>query len=136
MIMNKQKVDTAPTSSELRIFGLLVGGVFLLLGLWPVFYQLSPRLWALVPAVLLIFPAMLYPAVLIRPHRIWSKFGAVLGRFNTRLILTILYFIAVLPVALILRLTGKTPLKLKYSHDTDSYREKPEESETNITEQF
>ncbi len=134
--MNTQKNDKAPTSSELRIFGLLVGGVFLLIGLWPVFHQLSPHLWALIPAILLILPAIVFPQSLTAPHRIWGKFGAVLGRFNTRLILTILYFVAVLPVAIILRLTGKTPLQLKFAPDKESYREKPEDSATNITEQF
>lgn len=134
--MNTQKNDKAPNSSELRIFGLLVGGVFLLIGLWPVFHQLSPRMWALIPAILLILPAIVYPQSLTVPHRIWSRMGAALGHFNTRLILTILYFVAVLPVAIVLRLTGKTPLHLKFDPDQESYREKPDDSATNITEQF
>ena len=124
------------TDKDLRIFGLLVGSVFLIIGLWPILSQLPPRLWAIMTAFLLIIPALFLPRILKTPHQIWSKIGNTLGWFNTRLILSLLYLFAILPVAIILRLSGKTPLQLKYLPEKDSYREKPDDSESEITEQF
>lgn len=135
--MNSKKVVKPASTSELRAFGLLVGAVFLAVGLWPMLHHLSPRTWALIVAAGLIVPALISPSILAVPYQLWLKIGGALGWFNTRLILTILYFIAVLPVAIILRLTGKTPLKLKFDPAASSYREPPEETrEINLTEQF
>lgn len=42
-------------NKELRQFGLLVGGVFAVIGLWPVVFRgESPRLWAIILGSLLI----------------------------------------------------------------------------------
>lgn len=129
----------APTgrNSELRSFGLLVGAAFLAIGLWPLFRQADVRVWALIVATVLILPALLRPAWLKFPHAAWVTIGATLGWFNTRLILGILYLVAILPIALILRLTGKTPLQLKFDKKADSYREEPDsEDDKNFTQQF
>lgn len=125
-----------PTNSELRIFGLLIGLVLLIIGVWPLLQQLPPRTWALIPAFLLIVPALCFPRILKVPHRIWSIIGHALGWFNTRVILTLLYIFAMLPIAIILRLSGKRPLQLNYSPEKDSYREQPDDTESEISEQF
>lgn len=125
------------TEKELRVFGLLVGGVFAIIALWPIFWQLSPRTWAAGLAIALLFPAIFSPTVLRLPQRIWTIIGKALGWFNTRLILTLLYFVAILPIALLLRLAGRTPLKLNFDSAAETYREHPEDqSQSNISEQF
>lgn len=122
---------------ELRSFGLLVGSAFLVIGLWPLLKQTATRNWSLLLAVILILPALLHPAWLRIPHAIWLKFATALGWFNTRLILGILYVVAVLPIAMLLRITGKTPLHLKFDKNVLSYREKPDsEDDQNVTQQF
>lgn len=133
----KTEKTTEITIRELRTFGLLVGGVFALIALWPLLRSQPLRIWAAMISTALIAPAIFMPVLLKMPFRAWSIFGAALGWFNTRLILTVLYFAAILPMALILRLTGKTPLKLHYAPDAESYREPPEEdSENSISNQF
>ncbi len=122
---------------ELRSFGLLVGAAFLLIGLWPLLNQATSRNWSLLLAGVLILPALLQPMWLKTPHAIWLKVGAALGWFNTRLILGILYIVAILPVAILLRITGKTPLQLKFDKNAPSYREKPDpDDDQNVTQQF
>lgn len=124
-------------SSELRSFGLLVGAAFLAIGLWPLLNEAGVRNWALLLATILILPAILKPAWLKFPHAAWCKIGAVLGWINTRLILGLLYLVAVVPIALILRLTGRTPLQLKFDKNANTYREKPDsEDDQNLTQQF
>ncbi len=99
--------------------------------------QADARTWALALAILLILPALLKPDWLSLPHAAWLKIGAALGWFNTRLILGILYIVAIVPIALVLRLAGKTPLQLKFDKNADSYREKPDvDDDKNFTQQF
>ena len=44
---------------QLRHFGFLVGGIFGLIGLWPMVWRhQNPRLWALALTVLLVLPAL------------------------------------------------------------------------------
>ena len=48
---------------ELRSFGLIVGGIFAVIGLWPVLFRAQgPRLWALAFAVALVVPPSCCPA--------------------------------------------------------------------------
>ncbi len=124
-------------NSELRNFGLLVGTAFLAIGLWPLLRQADARIWAIILATVLILPAVVKPDWLRIPHAIWQKVGAALGWFNTRLILGILYMIAIVPIALILRISGKTPLQLKFDPNAASYREKPDSDDNqNLSQQY
>jgi nitrate reductase NapE component len=136
-IAAKTLSDERERSNELRSFGLLVGAAFLAIGLWPMLSQSGTRIWAMLLATVLILPALVQPSWLKVPHAIWMKIGAALGWFNTRLILGILYVVAVVPVALLLRVTGKTPLQLKFDKTAASYREKPDsDDDQNITQQY
>jgi hypothetical protein len=93
------------SSSELRRFGLTVGGVFLLLGLlsWWRGHYLPPRIfWTL--GLLLVVPGLLAPGVLGPVQRVWMRAALVLGEINGRIILTVLFYGVIFPVGRILRL--------------------------------
>lgn len=124
------------TAKELRNFGLLVGTAFVLIACWPVFWGNPVRIWAAVMAIILSGPALINPSLLYWPYRCWMTIGTGLGWVNTRVILAILYFVAVMPVGLLLRLFGRSPLKLHFDPLAASYRELPEENENNVDEQF
>jgi len=53
---------------------------------------------------------LLYPPILKRPSALWWRFSRRLGHINARVVLTLLFWIVIVPVALIWRLTGKDPL--------------------------
>lgn len=108
----------------LRSFGLLVGGVFALLGVWPaVARDAPPRLWALVLAVLLVGPAIVYPAALAPVRRVWMRLGHVLGWINTRLILMIAFYAMFAPVGLVRRWLGRDPMRLRREPEAETYRQ-------------
>ena len=90
---------------ELRKFGLTVGAAFAVLGAisWWRGHEWPPRvMWTL--AVLLMVPGALFPAVLGPVQRGWMKFALVLGHFNTRVILTALFYLVMTPIGFIMRL--------------------------------
>ena len=116
-------MQTEVTRKDLRSFGLIVGGVFAVIGLWPVVRRGGDyRAWALALSVLLIAPALVFPAVLKPFHRVWMKLGEILGWINTRIILGAIFFGVVTPMGLIRRLLGKDSMGRQRSADAESYR--------------
>lgn len=112
-----------PTMKDLRQFGLLVGGVFAVIGLWPfVFRSESPRLWAMILGSLLIVLGAVAPQSLKQVHGGWMKVGHVLGTINTRIILGIIYYLLITPMGLVMWLMGKDPMHRALTQGTDTYR--------------
>ena len=92
------------STAELRKFGLTVGAAFAVLGTisWWRGHELPPRvLWTL--SVLLIVPGALFPSVLRPIQRGWMAFAVALGHFNTRVILTVLFYLVLTPVGFVMR---------------------------------
>ncbi len=131
------KAEKPLNNSDLRTFGLLVGGVFGLIAVYPLFRGELIRAWAAVISVALIAPAIFFPPLLALPYRFWSLIGRILGWLNTRIILSLLYFAAIVPVSLVLKILGRDPLKLSFDPELDTYREKPDkQGGSDIRKQF
>lgn len=110
----------ALSKAELRKFGLTVGTAFAVFGAisWWRGHELPPRvLWTL--AGLLIIPGLIAPSILGPVQRGWMAFAMVLGHVNTRIILTVLYYLVMTPVGLIMRLF-RDPLDRSLKDTRDS----------------
>ena len=108
---------------QLRKFGLLVGGIFCAIGLWPaVIRGAGPRSWALVAGVLLLGPALLAPRVLAPVYRIWMTAGEALGWINTRILLGVVFYGLITPMGLVRRLRGEDPMRRRRDPGAQSYR--------------
>jgi hypothetical protein len=108
---------------QLRNFGLVVGGLWALIGVWPVLARGgTPRLWAVVLGAGLLLPALIVPGRLRPIHRMWMAVGDALGWFNTRVILAVTFFVLITPMALIMRLVREDPLRRGFEGDADTYR--------------
>jgi saxitoxin biosynthesis operon SxtJ-like protein len=97
--------------SELRRFGLTVGGAFVVLGAisWWRGHVVPPRvLWAL--GVLLIVPGLARPTALAPVRRVWMRGAALLGDVNSRVILTAVFYLVIAPVGFVLRRFVRDPL--------------------------
>jgi hypothetical protein len=69
---------------------------------------------------------LLFPSVLRVPHRLWMQFAGVLGWVNTRVLLSLFFFVVLTPVGLIMRLFGRDPLARRMSKESVTYWEKRE----------
>ena len=108
----------------LREFGLFIGFTFPFLIGWflPLIGGHSFKTWTLwitIPALIL---AILKPAFLLYPYRLWIKLGDILGWLNSRIILGLIFLIVLQPIALIMRIIGHDPLRTKKVYQK-SYRE-------------
>ena len=108
---------------QLRHFGYLVGGIFGVIGLWPLLWrQQNPRLWALALTVLLVVPALVAPRILAPVYRVWMRLGEVLAWINTRIILGVVFYGVVTPIGLVMRLMGHDPMRRRFEAAGESYR--------------
>jgi hypothetical protein len=111
------------TRRQLRDFGVLVGGIFGVIGLWPLLWrQQSPRLWAVALAVALVLPGLVAPSILAPAYRAWMKLAEVLAWVNTRIVLGVVFYGVVTPIGLVMRLTGRDPMRRRYDRAGESYR--------------
>ena len=96
-------------------FGLIFGfGFPLIVGfILPGIFGHPNKLWTLFIGMPLIIIALLKPYLLIYPYKSWIFFGNVMGWINSRLILGMIYLIVLQPIALIMKIIGYDPLKLK-----------------------
>jgi len=99
----------------LKEFGLLVGFSFpILIGLiLPAISGHSFRFWTLIIGLPLIFFAIFSPSSLLYLYKAWMKLGHIMGWLNSRIILGLVFIIVLQPIALIMKIVGHDPLKLK-----------------------
>jgi len=112
-------------ASQLRSFGLLVGGIFAIIGAWPLLLRGDAvRLWVLLVSGLLMASALLLPSILKPIYHVWMRIGAILGWVNTRIILAIGFFLVFSPMGLVMRLFGRDALLRKLDPTLNTYRVK------------
>jgi saxitoxin biosynthesis operon SxtJ-like protein len=108
---------------QLRTFGVLVGGIFAVLGLWPAMVRgAEVRLWGVGVAVVLIVPALVHPRSLRWPYRLWMALGQGLGWLNTRIILSLVFYGLFTPIGWVRRLRGQDAMQRRFEPDATTYR--------------
>ena len=109
---------------ELRNFGLVVGAVVVVLfgAILPALHRVALPIWPWSFASILWISAFFYPTGLRRIHKIWMTLGKILGWLNTRLILSLIFFIIITPIGFLMRIFGYDSLRLKKNDNLETYR--------------
>jgi hypothetical protein len=126
-------------ASSDRSFGLVIAAFFLLVALGPLRHGHIPRWWALAVAGVLALVALVKPKLLSGINQLWIKLGLLLGKVVSPIALGILFYGVLTPLAAVMRLMGKDPLRLKLDPATDSYwivRKPPGPPPDSMTNQF
>lgn len=107
----------------LRTFGLTMGAIIAVLFgvVLPYLFGRGWPLWPWIVAAVFFAWGVIVPATLRPVYRGWMRFGLLLSKVTTPIILTLVYVVAVVPTAIILRLAQKDPLQRKFD-DAESYR--------------
>ena len=106
------KLDSSPPA--VRGFSRAVGLALLLLGGILLWRHRAAGPWLAGAGALLALAGLLAPRALRPVHRAWMGLAFVLGWFTSRLVLTLLFFLVLTPIALVRRLfvgnrLGDTP---------------------------
>lgn len=104
-----------------RSFGLVLAAVFAIIAVRPVLAGSGVRWWALAVAATASLVAITRPALLDWPTRLWLRLGGALARIVNPVVLAILFVVVIVPTALITRMLGLDPLRLRMDRDTATY---------------
>ncbi len=104
-----------------KSFGVVFSIVFLIVALYPLITSAGLRIWALVVSAIFLLLAYVAPKILSLPNKLWFKFGLLIGSIVAPIIITLIYFVTVLPTGFIMRLLGKDLLKQKLDNNAKSY---------------
>lgn len=113
--------DEATRTGSNRTFGLLFFVVFLLIALWPLFKGRPVHGALLGVALAFLGTALVVPVWLAPLNRLWMKFGDLLHRIVSPVILGIMFFGVITPVGFLLRLAGKDLLRTRFDREAGSY---------------
>ncbi len=108
----------------LREFGLVTGGIVAgLFGLFlPWLFDSGIPVWPWILAVILALWAIIAPNTLEPVYRVWMRIGFLTGSVTTPLILGFVFFLVVLPTALVMRLIGHDPMARQLDEGVPTYR--------------
>lgn len=118
--MDFDRHHTEKVGSE-RSFGLVFAVVFGVIGLWPLIGGHSVRIWSLAIAAVFLVLAFARPAVLRPLNLLWFRFGLLLGRIVAPIVMALIFYVAVVPTGLIMKLLGKDILRLRFDRDVETY---------------
>jgi hypothetical protein len=105
-----------------RSFGLVIAVGFAFVALLPLWHPPhQPRWWALAVAVMFALFAWFWPRHLAVLNRLWLRFGLVLSAILSPVVLGLLFYSTLLPIGLIMRISGKDPLRMRPDRDSNSY---------------
>ena len=116
-------MDEVKLSSN-RSFGVVFFIVFLLIGLYPLLKGNDFRIWALIISFIFLVLGLINSKILTPLNRLWFKFGLLLGKFISPIIMGIIFFIVVTPIGVIMRSLKKDLLNLKYNKNESYWIEK------------
>ena len=121
--------------SSNRSFGLLFFIVFFIIGLWPLKNDSELNYIFIGISIIFLILGLMNSKILTPFNKIWVKFGELLGRIIAPIVMAIIYFFILTPISLILRISGKDLLNLKFSKEK-SYWTKREKNIGSMDKQF
>ena len=130
--------DGAKAGSE-RSFGVVFAVVFVIIGLLPLWDGGPLRLWALIVAGAFLAAGLFVPVILRPLNRLWFLFGIALHKVMSPLIMGLMFYLTVTPIALIMRMVGKDPHNRRFDPNTKSYwvkRDPPGPAPETMRQQF
>ena len=118
-----------------KSFGILFFVVFFLYGIWPILSSNEIRIWSLSMGIIFLILGLLNSKLLTPFHNLWLKFGTLLGRIVSPIVMFLVYFAFITPLAVIIRLFGKDLLRKKFNK-SPSYWIKREKNIGTMKKQF
>ncbi len=122
-----------------RSFGRVFAAAFALIGLWPLIHAHAPRWWAIAISLAFLAVSIAAPHWLAPLNRAWFLLGQALHAVVSPLVMGVIFFVVVTPIALVRRLGGRDPLGLRFLRQARSYwvlRKPPGPEPETLKQQF
>jgi predicted membrane protein len=96
-----------------KSFGIFFFVFFLIVSIFPILNDGDIRVWSLIISLIFLILGILNSKILTPLNQIWFKFGILLGRFVSPVVMGIIFFAIVTPTSVIMRVLQKNLLNLK-----------------------
>ena len=125
-----------PSSRDLTVTAFVFLIVFSAIGAYSLLWsgKWSGYIW--IGVGLALFLARLVPTIFRKIYHLWIALSVILGYFVSRILLTIIFCVVVVPTGLIMRLVGKDPMDRKLDPAAESYWKKKEQETDSTIERY
>ena len=96
-----------------KSFGLVFFAFFFIVSIFPLLNDGNIRIWSLIISIIFLILGILNSKILTPLNQVWFKFGILLGRFVSPIVMGIVFFAFVTPTSIIMRIFQKNLLNLK-----------------------
>ena len=133
-MLNFKNIEEYPTK-KCKGFGYTFSLVFLVITLY-FFLKFESFKFFFSISLCFLLLTIYYPTCFKLPAFLWEKFGILLGKFFSPIVLTLIYVATILPINLVLRIFSIDLLGKKINKKTNSYWIKRLDDTINFRNQF
>ena len=108
-----------------RSFGIVFFIFFLIIGTYPIFFQGELRIWSFIVSIIFLLLGIINSRFLTPLNLLWFKFGMLLGKIVSPIVMGLVFFLVVTPTGIIMRILNKDLLRLKKKHIKTYWIERP-----------
>ena len=108
-----------------KSFGIVFFIFFLIVGTYPIFFQGELRIWSLIVSIIFLLLGIINSRFLTPLNLLWFKFGMLLGRIVSPIVMGLVFFLVVTPTGMIMRILNKDLLRLKKKNIKTYWIERP-----------
>ena len=108
-----------------KSFGIVFFVFFLIIGLYPLINEGNIRIWSIVISIIFLILGLINSQILTPLNILWFKFGMLLGRFVSPIVMGLVFFLVVTPTGLIMKLFNKDLLKLRKNKNSSYWIKRP-----------
>ena len=117
-------------------FGLVFFFIFLVVSIWPLTHNESPRIWSAIISLAFLILVLTRSKLLTPLNRLWAKFGIILGSIIAPIVMGVVFFLVITPIGLVMKIIGKDLLSIKYDKKKETYWVKRDKPTSTMKQQF
>ena len=118
-----------------RNFGIVFFVVFLIIATYPLLNDGSIKIWSIIISFIFLILGLVNSKILTPLNILWFKFGMMLGKYVSPIVMGLVFFLVVTPTGIIMRIFNKDLLKLK-KRNINSYWIKRDDQKSDMKNQF
>lgn len=133
-----ENLNLQPNKKELKNFGLIWSAIFFVVAILPLMSGNDFRLWALIVSFVFSSISFSFPEIYEKTkfYSAWIKFGEIIGKINSKIIIAFLFYFIFVPIGLLLKLFKKDLLSKKMDKSSESYFVERSAEESDMKNQF
>jgi hypothetical protein len=94
-------------------FGVLFLSFFLIIGLYPLISKGPIRIWSVIVSLVFLIITIIRPNLFIYLNNLWIKFGILLGKIISPIVMGLVFFFVVTPIGALVKILKKDVMGLK-----------------------